>query len=186
MSIIASLKEMVGATPTYSAQDRAEARAKAKAAVKSGNWLSQILDHHDRIDAAFAAVKAAMGDTARREAQQKLALLLTAHAIAEEVAVYPAMEIVGEGDATHAYKEQDEAKVQMAMLDAIGDPMSDEYLAKLEEIRLAVVHHVMHEEAQWFPALAKAATPQQDAKATEHYRDAFERYLGAGAEKAAA
>lgn len=38
-------------TPPESDEARAEARAKAQAMAKPGDWLSQILDHHRGIEA---------------------------------------------------------------------------------------------------------------------------------------
>ena len=178
MSITSTLKEAVGLTPTYTSEEREEARATARAAAKPGDWLSQILDHHVQLEQAFAAVKATRDAASRTTAQKKLAVLLTGHANAEESVIYPAMEMTGEdGDVSHAFKEQAEAKIQMAMLDAVPDKMSSAYTDKLEEIRLAVVHHMMHEEKEWFPGLAENATPEQDAKATKLYREEFDRYV---------
>jgi hypothetical protein len=40
-------------TPPESAEDRANARQKARAAAAPGDWLDQILQHHEQIEAAF-------------------------------------------------------------------------------------------------------------------------------------
>jgi hypothetical protein len=52
-------KAIAAVTPPVSEEKRAEARAKARAAAAPGDWLSQILDHHEGIESAFAAVRAA-------------------------------------------------------------------------------------------------------------------------------
>ena len=89
MSIID--KVVAAVTPPESEEARAKARAKAEAAARPGDWLSQILDHHRQIEALFAAVKSATTAEARREAQKRLALILTGHSVAEEAAIYPAL-----------------------------------------------------------------------------------------------
>ena len=177
MSVMDSLKEAVGITPTYTSEKREEVRATARAAASSGDWLSMVLDHHVQLEQAFAAVKAAGDEAARGAAQKWLAVLLTGHANAEEAVLYPAMENSGQSGASHAYHEQAMAKTEMAALDDLPK-MSQDYLDKLEEIRLAVQHHMIEEESGWFVELKKAATPAHNAKYTKLYTEEFERYVG--------
>ena len=100
------------------------------------------------------------------------------HSIAEEAVLYPAMALDGEkGDATTAYTEQSAAKMQMAALDEL-EPMTQDYLDKLEHIRGAVAHHVYEEEGTWFPKLRENADPVLQGKLTRRYREEFERYMG--------
>ena len=77
MSIID--KVVAAVTPPESEQARAEARSKARAATKPGDWLSLILEHHLHIENAFAALKAANSTGTRRLAEKRLGLLLTGH-----------------------------------------------------------------------------------------------------------
>ena len=124
-------KAIAAVTPPVSDEKRAEARAKARAAAEPGDWLSQILDHHELIETAFAAVKSATGVDARRAAQKKLGVLLTGHSIAEEAVIYPALAHAGKKmHANIAYTQQVAAKMQMAALEHL-DPLSEDYLDKL-------------------------------------------------------
>ena len=50
-------KAIAAVTPPVSDEKRAEAHAKARAAAEPGDWLSQVLDHHEQIDQAFAETK---------------------------------------------------------------------------------------------------------------------------------
>ena len=68
------------------------------AAATGRDWLGQILDHHEAIDAAFAAVKAAGDVNSRRAALTELSILLSAHANAEEAVIYPALVHFGHKD----------------------------------------------------------------------------------------
>ncbi len=172
-------KVIAAVTPPESEEVRAEARAKAESMAKQGSWLAQILDHHRQIEGLFAAVKAATTAEARRDAQQKLALLLTGHSIAEEAAIYPALAADKQvGHAELAYQEQSAAKMEMGLLERL-DPMSQDYLDKLEHIRGAVAHHVYSEEGTWFPELVEDMPATEQAMITNRYSEEFERYCGA-------
>ncbi len=174
MSIID--KVVAAVTPPESEEARAKARAKAEAAARPGDWLSQILDHHRQIEALFAAVKSATTAEARREAQKRLAVILTGHSVAEEAAIYPALAADKQvGHAELAYQEQSAAKMEMGLLERL-DPMSQDYLDKLEHIRGAVAHHVYSEEGTWFLELAKDVGPDEQAMITQRYKEEFERY----------
>ena len=179
MSIID--KVVAAVTPPESEEARAKARAKAEAAARPGDWLSQILNHHRQIEALFAAVKSATTAEARREAQKRLAVILTGHSVAEEAAIYPALAADKQvGHAELAYQEQSAAKMEMGLLERL-DPMSQDYLDKLEHIRGAVAHHVYSEEGTWFLELAKDVGPEEQAMITQRYKEEFERYAMAPA-----
>ena len=133
------------------------------------------------IEALFAAVKSATTAEARREAQKRLAVILTGHSVAEEAAIYPALAADKQvGHAELAYQEQSAAKMEMGLLERL-DPMSQDYLDKLEHIRGAVAHHVYSEEGTWFLELAKDVGPDEQAMITQRYKEEFERYAMAPA-----
>jgi hemerythrin superfamily protein len=174
-------KVIAAVTPPESEESRKEARAKARAAATPGDWLSMILQHHEQIEAAFTAVKAATTPAARVAAQKKLGIILTGHSNAEESVIYPALTKVNEkGHATMAYTEQAAAKTQMALLEGLA-PMTTDYLDKLEHIRGAVAHHVYEEEGTWFPQLVEKAAAADQTKMTARYEEEFKRYVGSDA-----
>jgi len=176
-------KVIAAVTPPESDEERAEVRARARSVAGTG-WLAMVLDHHVEIEDAFAAVKNAPSAATRRAAQKRLAAILTGHSNAEESVIYPAMALNGEK--THsakAYTEQSAAKVQMSALEDL-DPMSQDYLDKLEHIRGAVVHHMYEEEGTWFPELREKVDATMQAKITRRYREEIERYLSAEVEAA--
>jgi len=169
-------KVVAAVTPLESDEERIEARTKARNAATEGDWLSLVLDHHGQIEAAFAAVKVAPDASRRLAAQKRLALILTGHSIAEEAVIYPALvKADEESHSTKAYTEQSAAKVQMALLEDL-DPMSQEYLDKLEHIRGAVAHHVYEEEGEWFVDLKTKMPAADQAKITFRYQQEFLRY----------
>jgi hypothetical protein len=175
-------KVVAAVTPPETDEQRAEARAKARNAATDGDWLTLVLEHHGQIEAAFAAVKAAPDASSRASAQKRLAVLLTGHSVAEEAVIYPALvKADEESHSTKAYTEQSAAKVQMALLEDL-DPMSREYLDKLEHIRSAVAHHVYEEEGNWFVDLKTKLPPADQTKMTFRYNQEFLRYTGDGEE----
>ncbi len=174
MTILDKVRAAV--TPMESDEARGQARVKARAAARSAAWLAMVLQHHENIEDAFAAVKAASTEAARTTAQKKLGNVLMGHAIAEESVVYPVLAMIDEkGDAQTAYSQQAEAKMQMAMLEGL-QPMTKEYADKLEEIRVAVAHHVYEEEGTWFLELAQKAPAAVQAPLGQRYMDEFVKY----------
>jgi hypothetical protein len=170
-------KVVAAVTPPESEEKRRAARAKAQAAAGQNDWLALVLEHHEQIESAFAAVKAAPDLGSRLEAQQELSLLLTGHANAEEAVIYPAL--VHFGHKAHAmtgYTEQAGAKANLGELEYL-DPMGQEYLDKLEHIRGAVAHHMYEEESDRFLDLKRLPVADQ-SRLTQRYNEEFERYVG--------
>lgn len=174
-------KVIAAVTPPESDEQRVEARNNANAAATPGDWLSQILDHHLDIEDAFDDVKEANDAGSRAAALKQLGILLTGHAIAEESVIYPAL--ADGGEKTHAgvgYDEQAMVKIQMALLEKL-DPMSTDFIDKLNHIEGAVAHHVYAEEGNWYLDLKQTAPPQDQAMLTKRYAEEYERYVGADA-----
>jgi hypothetical protein len=95
--------------------------------------------------------------------------------------IYPAL--ADDGEKTHAsmgYEEQAMVKVQMALLEKL-EPMSKDFIDKLEHIEGAVLHHMYAEEGNWFLDLKRSASAEDQAKLTKRYAEEYERYVGADA-----
>jgi len=177
-------KALTAMTPQVAPEAKTEARRKAQEAAQPGDWLSQILGHHDAIDQAFAAVKGAQDANGRREAQRALALHLTAHAIAEEAVIYPAMADTGRTfSAEIAYNEQAAMKMFMAALERL-EPLEADYLDKLQHLERAIASHVHQEESDWLPLLKEKAPAEEQARMTERYGEEYARYANGGQERA--
>ncbi len=174
-------KVIAAVTPPESEEKRREARAKARAASGEGDWLAQILAHHEQIERAFVAVKAASGPERRRDALMELGILLGAHANAEEAVIYPALvHFDHKSHGMAGYAEQAGAKANLGELEYL-DPVSDEFLDKLEHIRGAVAHHVYEEESDRFLDLKELSATDQ-ARLTKRYAEEFQRYMGEGSD----
>ena len=178
MSIFDKVVAAVGPPETEQSRREARVKAQAQAALRPGDWLSLVLEHHLQIEKAFAAVKAAPDLSSRRTAQKWLAVILTGHANAEESVLYPALALMNEkGHAGMGYSEQAAAKMQMAALETLN-PMSPAYLDKLEHVRGAVARHMYQEEGTWFLELRNKTPPADAAKLTQRFREEFDRYVG--------
>lgn len=176
MSIID--KVVAAVTPPESEELRIKARAKARASASKGDWLSMVIDHHEQVEAAFAAVKVASDPASRVRTLKKLPTLLTGHSIAEEAALYPGLAKADEkGHSVKAYTEQSAAKLQLGLLEDLP-PMSQEFFDKLEHIEGAVAHHVYEEENNWFLDLKSKTAAADQIKLTTRYREHFARYMG--------
>jgi hypothetical protein len=171
-------KVIAAVTPPESDKERAEARQKARTAAAPGDWLSQILEHHLAIEQAFSGVKSAGDPASRKAALKHLGLILTGHANAEESVIYPAL--ANDGEKAHAgagYEEQAMVKIQMAILEKL-DPMSQDFLDKLDHVQGAVAHHVYAEEGNWFIDLKEKLPAADQALLTRRYGEEFARYVG--------
>lgn len=171
-------KIVAAITPPESDEDRREARDKANALARPGDWLSHALEHHRRIEACFELALGANSVAERRAALRDLSMVLTAHANAEEAVLYPA--IANEGSKTGAalsYEEHAMTRIQMGALETL-DPMSQDWRDKLGHIRGAVLHHVYEEEDSRFPDLRKAIPSQEDQRLTRRFLEEFDRYMG--------
>lgn len=163
-------------TPEASDEDRARARSEAEALAQEDDWLGQALDQHQQIETLFIEAKMAEGGDDRLMALRAQAQMLNAHAMAEEVVLYPALARSGEkGDATMAYEEQSMTKVEMAGLEQL-DPDSDEWAEKLETIRKAVAHHVYEEESEWFPKLHRSLGESDAEMLSMRFEEEFGRF----------
>ena len=165
-------------TPPESDEDRREAHTKARSLAGDTGWLGMALDHHEEIESAFNEAREATSEVEAKAAVKELATLLTAHSIAEEVVLYPALVIEGhKAHATMAYEEQTMAKVQMAELERLA-PLSQEWRDKLEHIRGAVLHHIYEEESTWFPELVEEARGTDRAMLDQRFSEEFQRSMG--------
>lgn len=173
-------KAIAAVTPPVSEEKRREAHAKARSVAEPGDWLSQILDHHEEIEQAFADTRRASTVETRRAAQKRLGVLLNGHAMAEEAVIYPSLAQAGkQGHANTAYTEQAAAKMQLAALEVM-DPLSEDYLDKLGHLEGAVLTHVYQEESDWFPHMKSFAPADAQAHATARYAEEYGRYIEGG------
>lgn len=146
----------------------------------SGDWMQQVKAQHLAIDRQFQVLKGLRGPARRAAELMTLKTLLTAHSIAEEVALYPGVAMnVSRGESDRLYKEQQDAKVALAEIDALlAMPGRDpEFLPRLTALEGAIKAHVAEEEGTAYPRLLRAAGPAMNAKMTRDFAMSFTRYF---------
>lgn len=173
------LDRMIAAvTPPESDETRLQARERARAEAIPGGWFEAVLDQHDAIEQGFQAVHDGRDGDERLRATRRLAVILTGHANAEESVLYP--EMAETGHKTHAgmaYEEQAMTKIQLALLEK-SNPMSKDFLDKLEHIRGAVTHHMYQEESDWFRELQGQVSRSEEPRLAARFKEEVARYVG--------
>ena len=141
-----------------------------------GDWFQMVRDHHAEIDTLLRQMETTRGPARRAEHLRRVATALTGHSIAEEVVLYPMIEILGvKRDSEALYDEQQDAKVLIARLDAMPKA-GPEFLREFRAMADAVRAHVRHEEERSYPELQRRASPAQNAKMSDDFSREFHRY----------
>lgn len=113
----------------------------------SGDVVELILADHRRFEDLFRELRSSEGE--RRQALADLSALLVAHAEAEEAEVYPVLRQqtrVDEEEVEHGAEEHAEGhRALLALWDA-GEPGSEDWDDKLEELSESITHHLDEEE----------------------------------------
>ena len=69
----------------------------------------------------------------------------------------------------------------MGLLERL-QPLSQDYLDKLEHIRSAVAHHMYEEEGNWFLDIRTKLPLSEQDRLTARYSEEFSRYMGGPAD----
>ena len=152
-------------------------RAVAQTAMAGGTWMDMVKAHHAMIARTFDDIDASQGDMDRTMTLfKRQTYLLTAHSVAEENVIYPAIARMGmKTDSDHLYIEQAHAKVVNSDIEVM---MKDHkrWRDAQAALKAAVLHHAKEdEEANFFPRLMSASTPEQNAMMTDAYAREFGR-----------
>lgn len=140
-------------------------------------WLAMVKSHHEAISRSFdALLDGSEAARMRREGLMRaLSFQMTAHAVAEENVIYPALAISGlVSESDRLYLEQAHFKVQLAMINAIDAQQRDsaQWLGAVRELRDVVLLHARRDEEELlFPRLAL----QLDDQANQTLALAYDR-----------
>ncbi|MEU3411894.1 MULTISPECIES: hemerythrin domain-containing protein [unclassified Streptomyces] len=149
--------------------------------MSSTDVVELILKDHRRMEDLFRTMRNAEAD--RAAALEEFAHLLVAHASAEEDEVYPALRryknVDGE-DVDHSVHEHQEANEALLALLEAGDPGSDEWDEKLEELVTAVNHHADEEERTLLNDARENVADDRRSQLGEAFREARAKYLKDG------
>ena len=155
----------------------AMSRAIAQTTAAGGNWFDMVKAHHAMIAHTFDEIDGSEGDPARTMMLfKRQSYLLTAHSVAEENVIYPAIARMGmKADSDHLYIDQAHAKVLNSDIEVM---MKDHQRWREDQatLKAAVLHHAKDdEEANFFPRLMAASTAEQNAMMTAAYAREFAR-----------
>lgn len=148
--------------------------AAAQAAAGGGDWLQMVQAQHAVLARSFDRLLAATEATytLRDQLVHALAYQLTAHAVAEENVLYPAIAMAGLGaEADRLYLDQAHAKVmnaQLEMQSRLKDKGNWQEAARV--LQAAVLQHANEdEEARLYPQLQARLAPAENALLTQNY-----------------
>ena len=161
--------------PADSSLDLLHAPERQTQALKE-DWLGLVKAHHQMLERAFDDLIESGGDARQRPVLYKrLAYLLTAHSVAEENVIYPALATFGlQSESDRLYLDQAHAKVMNAVLDMADDKGGDAWLQSARQLRSAVLDHAKQdEEGDLYPRLVAAIDMATAAKLSAAYRREF-------------
>lgn len=160
--------------PTASDEQRYEARHKLEELAHGEGFAEDILAQHRAIEGLFAEAREGTGPAAQA-AVRALAVLLNAHAMAEEAVIYPSVsDHSGKVHAGMAYEEHAMTKVQLAALQQM-QPGTQEWREKLDHIESAVQQHVYQEESSWLPDVIRYAPAGERQRISAEFSEYFGR-----------
>lgn len=143
----------------------------------AGSWMDQVKAQHRAIDALFVQLKSSRAGPQRTALLKRLADTLTAHSVAEEVVLYPAIAIEGDvPKSDELYIEQSHAKVMLNELDRLPKT-GREFLPKLMALETAIKEHVADEEGNAYPKLMRQASAAENAKMSADFRMHYNKHI---------
>ncbi|MDB5750472.1 MAG: hypothetical protein JWP65_893 [Ramlibacter sp.] len=154
-------------------------RAAAQSAAARGDWFATIKAHDAMIAKSFEAL---MTSERRTQLQRERLIAvtgyqLTAHSVAEENVIYPALAMVGmTAESDRLYLDQAHAKVMNGQLElAVGtNRAGSTWTEPARALQTAVLEHAKEDEAaQLYPQLQQKLTPEQNALLTAGYQREF-------------
>ena len=169
---------LVEEVPARSLDRRTKARSKARDIGRGCEWLRLVVLQHEEIEDSFDRLRDVAHLASAQDEERVLAALLTAHAIAKEAVLYPAMANAQQrAHAVAACIGQSRIKIQLAALERLDSTASDyrEALARLAE---TFSEQVFDEECSWFPALARTGDAALQARLSARFVAEYQRYLG--------
>lgn len=146
----------------------------------AGDWFMQVKEQHVLIEAQLALVISSdSGPSAQRTIDLKqLSYLLTAHSVAEENVLYPALVFYGfKIDSGDLYLEQQFQKVMNAEIDNAAMKGADgfAFIEKVRKLSSAIHEHAkVHEEGDYYPKLQESMTADENALLSVQYREAYD------------
>jgi hemerythrin-like domain-containing protein len=152
----------------------------AIAQVRGGDWLPMVREHHRLIARSLQELVASTDRNflQRDRLIRSIGYQLSAHSMAEENAIYPAMAMAGMKTASdRLYLDQGHAKVINAQLDLAArlNREGRDWTEHAQALLASVMRHVVEdEERDLFPQLHRRLNAQQNAVIGQTYARDFD------------
>ncbi|CAA9419309.1 MAG: Hemerythrin domain protein [uncultured Ramlibacter sp.] len=152
--------------------------AVAQTAAAGGDWFAMIQQHHALVAKTFDRLLASQKATylARERLVRTLNYQLTAHSVAEENVIYPAIAMAGlRPESDKLYMDQAHTKVMNSTLE-LQTAMKDKgnWMQPATTLRDAVLKHAKDdEEGRLYPQLRSKLTAAENALLTANYQREF-------------
>jgi hemerythrin superfamily protein len=151
--------------------------AVAQASAAGGDWLEMVKAHHALVAKTFDRMLDSDNKTfLRREMlENTLSYQLTAHSVAEENVLYPALARSGMlSESDRLYLDQAHAKVMNAELEMVAAKDASTWFDKVKALQAAVLKHAKEdEEGNIYPRLRQSLDRQENARLAALYGDEF-------------
>lgn len=151
--------------------------AVAQTAAAGGDWLAMVKAHHLLVSKTFDQLLESQGRLHSRRDRLKrlLSYQLTAHSVAEENVIYPALAQRGMlSESDKLYLDQAHAKVKNAEIDMAEARTDAAWFEKVSALRAAVLQHAKEdEEGRLYPELQQKLDAATNAKLTQAYQREF-------------
>ncbi len=154
-------------------------QALAQTAAAQGDWLAMIKAHHALIAKSFDALMASEKRTylQRDRLIRAIGYQLTAHSVAEENIIYPALAMAGmTSDSDRLYLDQAHAKVMNAQMElaATTNREGRDWMAPAKALQAAVLKHAKEdEEGRLYPQLQQKLDAAMNRMLTAGYQREF-------------
>jgi len=151
----------------------------AQTAAAGGDWLAMIQAHHALVAATFDKLLASGDRTymAREQLVKLLGYQLTAHSVAEENAIYPALALSGMiTESDKLYLDQAHAKVVNAQLEMQAKAKGgNDWMESARALQVAVLRHAKEdEEGRLYPQLRSKLNAATNAMLATKYQREFD------------
>lgn len=167
-------------TATFAATALAPLReALAQTRASGGDWLEMVQGHHRLILRSIDELAFSGGAlfAARDRAFRTFSFRMTAHTLAEENAIYPALAMAGLArDADRLVLDQAHAKLMRAQLEVASAAQrgQDEWYRNVGRLRDALQRHALQdEEGDLYPKLRSMLDDRQNAALADTYEREF-------------
>lgn len=164
LSAAAAVAAVAGTAGTARAQTTGGTATPGGATGGGAIAFEDLIQEHRQISDHLSGMASAQDSQQRMRMVQELKTMLTKHAVAEENALYPALQVLAgaESEAEEMYRQHAHMKVDLYELEmAAAQEGGGDYAQRLQELTETITSHVEEEEGEIFPSMQDALEQAQ-------------------------